>query len=83
MRAVTWSPDLREEEVLQPLFLVREGDDTSVPVHHSDLLNPYVQLQLDRPAHTHKVMEHSFSMVKVLSRQDLYRTLTKLNNCPN
>lgn len=83
MTAVTVSLDLGEKEVLQLLFLVRECDDTAVPVHHSYLLNPYVQLQLDRPAHTHKVMEHSFSMVKVLSRQDLYRTLTKLNNCPN
>lgn len=53
MTAVTVSLDLGEKEVLQLLFLVRECDDTAVPVHHSYLLNPYVQLQLDRPAHTH------------------------------
>uniref|UniRef100_A0A0E9WB28 Uncharacterized protein n=1 Tax=Anguilla anguilla TaxID=7936 RepID=A0A0E9WB28_ANGAN len=39
---------LREEKVLQLLFLVGQGNDTSIPVHHPYLLNTDVQLQLDR-----------------------------------
>lgn len=54
-----WGTDwyLRQEEVLKLLFLVRQSDDPSISVHHPDLLNTNIQLQLNRPKYKHQTLQ--------------------------
>lgn len=54
-------PHLRQEEVLELLLLVRQGDDSPVSVHHPDLLNADVELQLNRPEDAQKTSDFTWT----------------------
>lgn len=59
---------LGQEEVLQLLFLMWQWDDASISVHHSDLFDTNIQLQLDGSKHTKhiKIWEGLHMSVKSL-----------------
>lgn len=60
---------LGQEEVLQLLFLVGQCNDASISVHHSDLLDTDIQLQLNGPKHTEHIKPHLRGVVRVTMRQ--------------
>lgn len=71
---------LWEEEVLQLLFLVWQCDDTTVSVHHSDLFNTDVQLQLDGPNCT-KHNEINVTVVKCNENRYWMIKISKTCSC--
>lgn len=52
------APHLRQEEILELLFLMGQCDDPPIPMDYPDLFHPDVQLQLNGPEGVQRVKDH-------------------------